>query len=192
MRHLSCLERGDVGVKKSITATRVLRTLCVVLVLGLAGCGGGDSDSQAEPAATTASTASDTTKTGLAPDELVGTYTTTLEASDLQADAPPELKGGGLAWTIRIGNTGGPDDGPYLAIDSDKSGNLEAPSLRVDGDRLLLLNEECAASGEYKFYDNEYRWTLTGDTLEIATVSNSCPDRVAETVLASRAWTKTS
>ena len=46
--------------------------------------------------------------------------------------------------------SGGPDDGPFLAIDSadEDFGNLEAPSLRVDGDRLLLLKEECAAGGE--------------------------------------------
>jgi len=57
-----------------------------------------------------------------------------------------------------------------------------------------LEDEECAAGpdGEYAFYDNEYRWTLEGSTLALATVKNDCPDRVAETILTSQPWTKES
>jgi hypothetical protein len=175
----------------------IAAALVLVLAVGPAACGGGDSDGGADESATPTAAATGATKTGLAPDELVGTWVTTLEESDIAADASPELKDGGLSWTIRIGNTGGPDDGPYLAIDSDEFGNLEAPSLRVNDDRLLLLKEECAVTGgeaadpTYEFYDNEYRWTLSGGTLEISTITNQCPDRVAETVLTSRPWTKT-
>jgi hypothetical protein len=42
----------------------------------------------------------------------------------------------------------------------------------------------------YAFYDNEYRWELSGSTLTLTTVKNDCPDRVAETILTSRPWTK--
>jgi hypothetical protein len=86
---------------------------------------------------------------------------------------------------------GGPDDGPFLAIDVGESDNLEAPSLRVEGDRLVLQNEECARpGGGYDFYDYEYTWSLDGDTLVIERVTNQCADRVAETILTSRPWTK--
>jgi len=69
--------------------------------------------------------------------------------------------------------------------------NLETPSLRVDGDRLLIRNEECAASGEYKSYDNDYKWKVSGKTLEITPVTNHYSDRVALTILTSQTWTKT-
>lgn len=170
-----------------------LSALCIALIVSLAACGGGDSDDDdGGEAVATATAEAEGAKSGLAPDELLGTFTTTLEAGDVPADAPPELRDGGPSWIIRIGNTGGPGDGPFLAIDSaDESfGNLEAPALRVDGDRLLLLDEECAASGETKFYDNEYRWELSGGTLTITKIKNQCSDRVAETILTSRPWTK--
>jgi hypothetical protein len=174
------------------SSATLLSALCFALILSVAGCGG-DSDGEAggEAAATTTA-ATDGTTTGLAPDELVGTFTTTLEKSDLPADPPPELADGGPSWVIRIGNRGGPSDGPFLAIDSadEEFGNLEAPALHVDGDRLMLIDEECAAGGEIAFYDNEYRWKLSGRTLTITTIKNQCSDRVAETILTSRPWAK--
>jgi hypothetical protein len=127
------------------------------------------------------------------PQQLLGTYTTTLEQSDVEAaGSPPEIAGPDRSWTLRILNKGGPDNGPVLAIDNKTAGNLEAPSLRVDGDRLLLRKEECAAGGQYKFYNNEYAWKLSGKTLTITPVTNHCSDRVALTILTSRPWTKTS
>jgi hypothetical protein len=169
-----------------------LAMLCFALILPLAACGGDSGDEAGGEAAATTTSATDGASGRLAPDELVGTFTTTLEKGDLPTDAPPELLDGGPSWAIRIGNTGGPDDGPFLAIDSaDKEfGNLEAPALRVDGDRLVLLDEECAAGGETTFYDNEYRWELRGRTLTITTIKNQCSDRVAETILTSRPWTQ--
>lgn len=167
------------------TARAVLLAGAAALLLALGACGG-DSDEVASEAGsgTTAP------ETGLAPDELVGTWTATIK--DPGADAPPELKDGGPSWVIRIENTGGPDGGPFLAIDSadEAFGNLEAPALRVEGDRLRLLDEECAAGGEQKFYNNEYRWKISGGELRITTVANQCSDRVAETILTSRPWTK--
>ena len=170
----------------------ILTALLAVLMLAAAACGGGDSDSDSDSGATAPATTSEPPATNLVPDELVGTWTTTLEEGDVPADAPPELKDGGPAWVIRIGNTGGPDDGPFLAIDSaDESfGNLEAPALRVEGNRLRLVQEECAAGGAQNFYDNEYQWEISGAELTITTVTNQCPDRVAETILTSRAWTR--
>ncbi len=174
----------------------LLLSACAALALGTAACGDDSSDDGTEALATTAPSAAETTaeatEGGPPPDELVGTYETTLEASDVPADAPPELKDGGPAWKLRIGASGGPEDGPFLAIDSadEDFGNLEAPSLHVDGDRLLLVKEECATGGEYQFHDNEYRWKLDGETLTITEVENRCPDEVALTILTSRPWKK--
>ena len=92
---------------------------------------------------------------------------------------------------LRIDDKGGPNGGPFLAIDSPTNGNLEAPSLRVEGDRLLLVNEECAAGGSEQFYDNTYAWKLTGTRLSLSTVANECGDHVAETILTSHPWAKT-
>ena len=136
----------------------------------LAGCGGG-SDSGV-------------------PEELIGTYTTTLEAADLPKPSQPEFVDGGLKWNMTIATSGGPDGGPVLELRSTEEGDLEGPSLSVDGDKLLLKNEECAQKVGYVFYDNEYSWKLDGSTLTLTAVKNQCPDRVAETILTSRPWTK--
>jgi hypothetical protein len=89
------------------------------------------------------------------------------------AGSPPEALMGTYATTLQAG---------------DVAGNHEP----VLSDRLELRQEECAAeSGGYTFHDNEYAWSLEGDTLTIAAVSNACPDRVAETILTSRPWTRT-
>ena len=149
-----------------------LKLICVLAVLALAGCGGGSESD------------------GAVPTELVGTYTTTLDDADIPPNSAPELEPG--AWKLVIATTGAADGGPVLAINHPAKGNLEGPGLRVDDDRILLEDEECAAGpgGSYAFYDNEYRWTLEGSTLTLATVKNDCPDRVAETILTSNPWTK--
>jgi hypothetical protein len=136
-----------------------------------------------------------TTTTGAAdegsvPDELIGTWTTTLAPKDIPSGAPPELTDGGRQWRLEIAETGGPDGGPVLSILSAEMGHLEGPALEVRGDRLLLKQEECAAGGEITFYDNEYAYEVSDETLTITTVSNQCPDRVAETVLTSQPWRK--
>jgi hypothetical protein len=128
--------------------------------------------------------------TGTPPAELLGAYTMTLVEADLPDSPPPELADGLGAWELTIANAGGPDDGPVLTLVHSKLGNLESPSLRVDGDRLLLNDEECAAGGTLASYDNAYRWVLTGSTLTITTITNECSDRVAETILTSHPWTK--
>jgi hypothetical protein len=147
---------------------------CTFVALTLAGCGGGDG--------------------AVIPTELVGTYTTTLEQGDLPADPAIELVDGGPSWKLTVAETGGPDDGPALVIDSanERVGNLEAPSLRVEGDHLFLDKEECFENGSYVFYDNEYQWAFDGSTLTITPVVNQCGDKIALTILTSRPWTKES
>lgn len=175
---------SSLGYSTEVASPGLRIVLCGALIGMVAACGGGGSSTETASAPETAG--------GSAPAQLVGMYTTTLEKSDIEAaGAPPELANADRSWRLTIANTGGPDDGPVLAIDNETEGNLEAPSLRVDGDRLLLRGEPCAAGGEYKFYDNEYRWKLSENTLEIMPVSNHCTDRVALTILTSQPWTKT-
>lgn len=143
-----------------------------ICALTLTGCGGGSASDEGPPA------------------QLVGTYSTTLEQGDIPENAPPELEAGD--WELVIATSGAADDGPSLAINNPTKGNLEAPGLTVDGDRLVLENEECAANDTTTFYDNEYSWELTGSTLSLTPVTNDCSDRVAETILTSHPWTKQS
>jgi hypothetical protein len=138
----------------------------------LCGCGGSSSSSDTVPA------------------ELIGTYTTALQPADIPANAAPELEDAAGDWELVIATSGAPDDGPALAINNPTHGNLEAPGLTVEGDMLKLEQEECAQNTGYVFYDNEYSWNLDGSTLTLTTVKNDCPDRVAETILTSRPWTK--
>jgi hypothetical protein len=149
----------------------ILGGLGVLLATALVGCGGSDSEAGVPP-------------------ELVGTYTTTLAKSDIPANAAPELEAG--PWELAIGELEGADAGSFLAIDHPSEGTLEEPGLTVDGDVLTLEDEECAQTTGSVFYDNEYRWTLSGSTLTLTTVKNDCPDKVAEAILTSQPWTKQS
>lgn len=171
MRHNRTLLRaGVVGARAALVVTRAMLCILVLLLaLALSGCGGSDSEEGV-------------------PSELSGTYFTTLEDEDLPANAPPELEAG--RWELAIGELEGADAGSFLAINHPTEGTLEEPVLTVDGDVLKLENEECAQQTGYTFYDNEYRWELSGSTLTLTTVKNDCPDRVAETILTSRPWTK--
>jgi hypothetical protein len=149
------------------------------LVLALAGCGSGGG------ATTTAESAN-----GPAPDELVGSYEVTLRPSDLPPNPPPELTGS-PDWRLEIANSGGPAGGRRFAI-TNKRHLLEQSDFGVEGDSIVLKQEECACGPGcgYNFYDNEYRYKLRGKSLSFTTVSNSCPDRVAETILTSRPWAR--
>jgi hypothetical protein len=139
-----------------------------LLLVAMPGCGGSDSES--------------------VPSELVGTYETSLQESDLPPNAPPELVAD--TWTLSIGELEGPEAGTFLALTAPEHDVLEEPGLKVDDDVLTLTQEECAQEVGYAFYDNEYSWKLEGSTLTLTTVKNQCADRVAETILTSRPWAK--
>jgi hypothetical protein len=158
------------------------------LVLAVSGCGG--SESSAPTATVAGGTAGSATSEGSIPSELLGTWTTSLKKADLPADVPPELASAATKWQLEIAETGGTDNGPVLSIVNPDLGQLEGPTLEVAGDRLRLLQEECAAGGDTQFFDNEYSYEVQGDTLIIKVVANQCADRVAETILTSEPWTK--
>jgi hypothetical protein len=154
----------------------------VALIALVAGCG---SSNKSRSAATKP------TPSGPAPPSLVGTYTTTLTKADLARNRAREL-GGPPKWELTIANTGGSGSGHALTLKSKSAGALESSDFGVSADRIVLKREECAAGGTEHFYDNEYRITRKGRTLRFRRVRNSCPDRVAETILTSELWTKRS
>jgi len=148
-------------------------------MIAAGGCGGSDDSSdKSAPAAE-----------GKAPPQLVGAYTTTLKPGDVPADAPGELTSGSKQWKLTIANSGGVDDGPVFALANGELGALENPSFGIKDDVILLHREECAA-GDKPFYENAYRYELSGKTLTLTKVKNGCADKVAETILTSEGWTK--
>jgi hypothetical protein len=115
----------------------------------------------------------------------------TLRASDLPPHPAPELSDGvGRRWTLRISNSGGIDNGRAFALAASGRGALETPAFGVVGDRVILHREECAAGGNERFYENQYRWRVSGRHLTFTTIANRCPDRVAATLLTARPWTR--
>ena len=164
-------------------ALRRSLTLSAIALVAAAGCGGSDDGSDSSSKAPAKPTEA------RAPVDLVGTYTTTLKPSDLPADAPEELTSGSKVWKLTIANSGGVDDGPVFAIANDELGGLENPSFGVKDDVILLHREECGAGGK-PFYENAYRYELSGKTLTLTKVKNGCADKVAETILTSEGWTK--
>jgi hypothetical protein len=157
--------------------------IAAVALMVAVGCGS-DDDSKKSASASAEHGAS------RAPNELLGTYTTELKRSDLPPNPPPELTSGSMVWELTIANSGGLNNGPVFAIANTESGALEGPSFGVNGDRILLHREECAAGGDVHFYENVYRYKLSGETLVLTKVKNACPDKVALTILTSEPWTR--
>jgi hypothetical protein len=168
-----------------------LALVCILtglVALSASACGG--SGTPTAGTATSAGTGSEASTSGAIPPDLLGTWATTLKAADIPANAPEELKNAATKWQLVIAQTGGTDNGPVLSIVNPELGQLEGPTLQVQGNELKLLQEECAASGDVQFFDNTYSYQVQDGTLRITTVDNQCADRVAETILTSEPWTK--
>jgi hypothetical protein len=128
------------------------------------------------------------------PSNLLGTYTATLKASDLPAKPPPELTDGSRTWKRAIADSGGVGGGRAFTIANASAGpgeSLESSSFGVQGNSIVLHDEECDSSGTAALYENTYSYELTGRTLEFKTISNHCNDRVAQTILTSEPWKRT-
>jgi len=84
---------------------------------------------------------------GAPPAELLGSYTATLTEADLPPNPPPELADGLGDWSLTIAGQGGPDGGPALSLVHSEQGNLESPSLSVDGDRCCYAKRNVQPAG---------------------------------------------
>jgi hypothetical protein len=155
--------------------------ICAMALMAAGSCGSDDGSD-------TTSTAPAKPAVERAPAKLLGSYTTKLKPSDLPPNPPGELTES-TQWELTIANSGGVDNGPVFAIANSEAGSLEDPTFGVKGDLVLLHREECA-SGDKPFYDNRYRYKLSGKALTFTKVKNSCPDEVALTILTSEPWTK--
>jgi hypothetical protein len=159
-------------------ASIALSTLA--LALAATGCGGGGD--------TSSTAATSTSAEGAPPTELVGTYSMALKPGDLPPNPPTELTDRAEKWTLEIADGGAPGGGPAFTIINDQLGTLESSQLEVAGDRIFLHNEECAGSPGP--VESEYRWRLTGQTLELTSVTTGCDDDVVLTLLTSEPWLK--
>lgn len=165
--------------------THRLTVPLLALALAPAACGG--SGEQA-PTTTTVARAP-AAQAPKIPTDLLGTWTTTRRAGDLPAKfrlANP--------FHVRIAPKGGVDDGPSFAIaDGEQTLEGEVTSPVFAGDTVTLRQEGCFTEGVgYRFRDNVYRYTLSGDTLRFTVVRNACPDRFAESILTSRTFRRAS
>ena len=165
---------------------RTARLTIPLLALALvpAACGG--SDEQA--ATTTARTATAATPATIPP-ALVGTWTTTLRRSEVPR--PFALNN---PFSVKITRDGGVDGAPAFTLaDATETIEGEVSTPAFSGDTVTLRHEGCFVEGVgYRFYDNVYRYAVSGDTLRFTVVRNACKDRFAERVLTSRAFRRSS
>jgi hypothetical protein len=162
-----------------VVRSSALACASAVVIALLGGCGSGGSSSSGTPTSTTAGSSE-------VPKELLGKYEVTLTPADLPDNPAPELVHGSSTWHVTIANSGGTGGGSSFAIANASLGSLEDTNFTVEGDSVVLHQEECASKSGYDFYDNEYRYTASSKSLTLATVSNQCPDAVAETILTSK------
>ena len=172
--------RGRVAVIPTVRLTFIALAGSAAM---LGGCGG------ASGAATR--TSAPAARAPAVPATLVGRFTTTLRRSDLPANPPPELTHGSSTWQLTVARSGGIDNGPAVTIANATLGVLESSNFAAQGGTVLLRHENCTAGGNWHFYDNRYRYTVSGGTLRFITVSNGCRDKVAQTILTSRPWHRT-
>ena len=152
----------------------------LVLVVVSAGCGGSDDSSQVTTARTAAAK-----KPAAMPRELTGAWTTKLR----KRDVPPSVH---LAnpFSVTIAPNGGVDGAPSLTLaNAQEALEGETSTPVIDGDTITLRHEGCFVEGSgYRFYDNVYRYAISGDRLTFTVVKNACKDRVAESILTARAF----
>jgi hypothetical protein len=160
-----------------------------VLALALlpAACGGSGESTATTPA--TKSQPAAAAKPAAIPKELVGTWRTELRESDV----PPKLLLRN-PFTVTVAADGGIDNSPSFTLaDSEEALEGETSTPVFDGDTVTLRHEGCFTEGVgYRFYDNIYRYALSGDTLTFKVVKNACKDRHAEAILTSRVFRRTS
>ena len=158
---------------RSLIGTVVIEAMVAV------GCGDDDGGASTSAASTTPAESPP-------PAELLGTYQMHLKPSDVPANPPPELTDQAESWTLKITKTGALEGGPALTIINDALGELESSSVGVDGNRILIHEEECAVSAAP--VESEYEWKLDGDELRFTEVQNGCDDDVVLTLLTAEPW----
>jgi hypothetical protein len=145
-------------------------------------CGGSD-----KPAVTTTARPAAPEKPAAIPRELMGTWKTKLRTGDVPAKfhlASP--------FSVTISPSGGVDGAPSLTLaDSREPIEGETSTPVVNGDTITLRHEGCLVEGSgYRFYDNVYRYAMSGGRLSFTVVKNACKDGLAEDILTTRPFTR--
>jgi hypothetical protein len=166
---------GTVGAMR----THHLTIPVLAVALAAAACGGASS----EHTTSTAARPAVPPKPGPIPRRLVGTWTTTLKRGDI----PRHFKLRN-PFELRIAPNGGVDGAPSFTLaDARETIEGEVSTPAFSHGTVTLRREGCLVQGVgFRFYDNVYRYTLSGDRLTFAVVRNACKDRFAERILTSR------
>ena len=159
--------------------------VAIALAALVGGCGGGEKkEKPAIPAETPVNDPPVKPEKSGAPQELLGQYEVTIPLDDLPQDAPVTPSAVTDKWTVTLAETGGPGDGPAFSIANGQAEPIEISNFQVKGDRILLKEETCAATG--KPVDSEFKYELSGDQLTLSDPKDTCADRIAETILTSK------
>ena len=151
-----------------------IKPAAVALALALAACGD-DGPMRAHAPGTTITTALGTT----IPDELAGTWQTTIDRSRI-VDPPDELTQDRAVWMLKFLGTGGEDNGPSMFVSSDEVGEFVHPISLSRGQITLLSDTACR------------RYTYRGigmDRIQIAAdrKDRGCPSTMISSIL-QRPW----
>lgn len=157
--------------------TRADRLLLLVVAAAaaavLAGCGGGGGSK--EPTATSSSAPA---RTG--PDALIGNYTTTLGPSGPELKEPNPPGRWELLITSETEAIFQPPEGPSFPV-----GN----PIELSSDRIVFAPDPECPTQEGTPGNGIYEWRLSGKTLTLTEVKETCRDRAF--VLTSNPWSKT-
>ena len=170
---------------------RVRMVLAAVAATALvAGCGGGGEKKEkpAIPAETPVNDPAVKPEKSGAPQELLGQYEVNIPEEELPTDAPEQLSTVSDVWTVTLAETGGPGDGPAFSIANGQAEPIETSNFQVKGDRIIVKEQTCAATGEP--VNSEWTYELSGDELTLSDPKDACPDKIAETILTSKPLTK--
>jgi len=166
-------------------SNRRLTIPIAALALTVAACGG-----SGESASTTTTVGrTPAAKAPKIPPELLGTWSTTLREGDIPAQFALNNP-----FSVRITRDGGVDNAPAFTIaDGSETLEGEVSTPVFDGDTVTLRQEGCFTDGVgYRFYDNVYRYTISGDTLRFTVVKNACKDHWSESILTSGPFKRSS
>jgi hypothetical protein len=98
----------------------------------------------------------------------MGSYTTTIAASDIPAGAPEEVRSGVVgAWVLAFGSNG------HAIVTYNGRQVVDAP-FQVNGNQLVLTDD----TGEYACHSTaRYTWHAMGNELHLTKVEDSCDGR---------------
>ena len=153
---------------------RSITPAALAVTLLLAACG------EDNPTRTEASETSITRTSGTGiPDELAGTWQTTIDRSRIM-DAPEKLTQKRGTWMLKFLGTGGTDNGPSLFVSNDEVGEFVHPISLARGEIALRSDTACKSFS--------YRGIGT-DRIQIVTKQSDrgCPSTMISSIL-QRPW----